>query len=63
MIFDIGCLCHLAHLCVGRGAKEFSIDRYYHFCRSAKRKNLLKEFINFNNNKVRKVINCVLQGG
>ena len=26
MIFDIGCLCHLAHLCVGRGAKDRLTD-------------------------------------
>ena len=42
-IFDVGCACHLAHLCDGKGAKELSvefkdfiIDIYYHFHRSAK---------------------------
>ena len=63
-IFDLGCPCHLAHMCAGKGAKEFSvnvkeffIDKYYLFCRSEKQKNQLREFITFNNNKVRKVIN------
>ena len=42
-IFDIGCPCHVAHFCAGKGAKEISvnvedfvIDIYYHFRRSAK---------------------------
>ena len=42
-IFDIGCPCHLAHFCAGKGTKEISvnvedfvIDIYYHFRRSAK---------------------------
>ena len=42
-IFDVGCTCHLAHLFAGKGAKELSvnskdfiIDIYYHFHRSAK---------------------------
>ena len=37
--------CHLAHMCIGKGAKElavniedFVIDIYYHFRRNAKRK-------------------------
>ena len=41
----MACLCHLAHMCTGKGAKElavntedFVIDIYYHFRRSAKRK-------------------------
>ena len=24
-IFDVGCLCHLAHLCAGKGEKELSV--------------------------------------
>ena len=42
-IFDIGCPCHLAHFCAGKGTKEISvnvedfvIDIYYHFRSSAK---------------------------
>ena len=42
---DVACLCHLAHMCTGKGTKElavniedFVIDIYYHFRRSAKRK-------------------------
>ena len=65
-IFDFDCPYNLAHLCAGKGAKEFSvnvedfvIDKYYHFRRSAKRKKQLREFLNVNNNEVRKVINHV----
>ena len=65
-VFDLVCPCHLAHMCAGKGAKEFSvnvkelfIDKYYLFCRSEKQKNQLREFITFNNNEVRKVINHV----
>ena len=65
-VFDVGCPCHLAHLCAGKGATELSvnvedfvIDTYYHFRRSAKRKAQLREFMEFNNNEVRKVIKHV----
>ena len=65
-MFDVGCLCHLAHLCAGKRAKELSvnvedfvIDIYHHFRRSAKGKQQLTKFMNFNNNEVRKVINRV----
>ena len=64
--FDVGCPCHLAHLCAGKGAKELSvnvedfvIDLYYHFRRSAKRKAQLREYIEFNNNAMRKIIKHV----
>ena len=64
--FDVGCPCHLAHLCAGKGAKELSvnvedfvIDLYYHFRRSAKRKAQLREYIEFNNNAIRKIIKHV----
>ena len=63
-ISDAGCLCHLGHLCVGKGAKEFSVDGgnfvidiYYRFHSSANLDNQLKEFMNFNNNKLRKGTN------
>ena len=65
-VFDVGCPCHLAHLCAGKGAKELSvnvedfvIDIYYHFRRSVKRKAQLRDFMEFNNNEVRKVIKHV----
>ena len=65
-VFDVGCPCHLAHLCAGKGAKELSvniedfvIDTYYHFRRSVKRKAQLRDFMEFNNNEVRKVIKHV----
>ena len=49
-IFDVGCACHLAHLCTGKRSKElFVIDIYYHFRRSAKCKKQLRELMNFNN--------------
>ena len=45
---------------VGKGGKELSVNvggfivnKYYHFRRSTKRKNQLKEFMKFNNNEVR----------
>ena len=64
--FDVGCPCHLAHVCAGKGAKELSfnvedfvIDLYYHFRRSAKRKAQLREYIEFNNNAMRKIIKHV----
>ena len=64
--FDVGCPCHLAHVCAGKGAKELSvnvedfvIDLYYHFRRSAKRKAQLRKYIEFNNNAMRKIIKHV----
>ena len=64
--FDVGCPCHLAHVCAGKGAKELSvnvedfvIDFYYHFRRSAKRKAKLREYMEFNKNDVRKNIKHV----
>ena len=49
-IFDVGCLCHLAHLCAQKGAKtlsmqvdDFVIDLFYHFKRSMKRKATLRD--------------------
>ena len=64
--FDVGCPCHLAHLCAGKGAKELSvnvedfvIDLYDHFRRSAKRKTQLREYMEFNNNAVKKIIKHV----
>ena len=62
-VFDVVCPCHLAHLCAGKGAKDlavniedFVIDIYYNFRQSAKCKAQLREFMEFNNNEVRKVI-------
>ena len=64
--FDVGCPYHLAHLCAGKGAKELSvnvedfvIDLYDHFRRSAKRKTQLREYMEFNNNAVKKIIKHV----
>ena len=37
--------------------EDFVIDIYYHISRSAKGKNQIGEFMNFNNIKVRNVIN------
>ena len=62
-VFDVGCPCHLAHICVGKGARQFSvyiegfvIDIFCHFQQSAKCKSQLREFMEFNNNEIRKVI-------
>ena len=55
-------------MCAGKGVKELSVNVEDfvidvgvrgHFCRSAKQKNQLREFMNFKNNKVRKVVNHV----
>ena len=65
-IFEISLPCQYAYLFVEKGAKGFSvnvkdfvIDRYDHFRRSARRKNQLREFLNFSNNEAKKVINHV----
>ena len=65
-VFDVGCPCHVAHLCAGKGAKELSvnvedfvIDTYYHFRRRVKRNAQLRDFMELNNNEVRKVIKHV----
>ena len=62
-ILDVDCPGHLVHLCTGKGDKELSvnfedfvIDIYHHFRRSAKRKSQPREFMNFNNIEVKKVI-------
>ena len=41
-VFDVGCPFHLAHICAGKGARQFSvnsedivIDIFYHFQQSA----------------------------
>ena len=66
LLIYIGCPCHLVHLCAGKGAKELSvnvedfvIDLYDHFRRSAKRKKQLREYMEFNNNAVKKIIKHV----
>ena len=48
-VFDVGCPCHLAHICAGKGARQFSvyiedfvIDTFCHFQQSEKRKSQLK---------------------
>ena len=55
-IFDVGCPCHLAHVYAAKGAKElavnvkdFVIEICYYFRSSAKPKNQLRKFMNFNN--------------
>ena len=65
-ILNVGCPCHLAHFCSGKGAKELSlnvenfvIDIYYDFRRSPKQKKQQREFMNLNNNEVEKVVNHV----
>ena len=62
-IFDVSCPCHLAHLCVQKGAKalsmqvdNFVIDLFYHFKRSVKRKATLRDYMEFTNTEVKKII-------
>lgn len=53
-VYPVGCACHLAHLCAKKAAKELSvyveqmvIDLFYHFDKSLKRKEILKEYREF----------------
>ena len=64
--FDVGCPCHLAHLCAEKGAKELSLNLedmiigiYYNFHRSVKRKSTLRDYMEFTNTHIRKVIKHV----
>ncbi|KAK2184465.1 hypothetical protein NP493_265g01038 [Ridgeia piscesae] len=54
----VGCICHLADLCVKAGMKQWSlpvddllIDTWFHFDRSAKRQMHFQEFQEFANIK------------
>ena len=65
-VYDVGCPCHLAHLCAQKGAKmlsmqvdDFIIDLFYHFKRSVKRKATLREYMEFTNTEVKKIIKHV----
>ena len=65
-IFDIGCPCHLAYLWARKDAKalsilvgDFVIDLFYHFKRSVKRKATLRDYMEFTNTKVKKMIKHV----
>ena len=65
-VFDVGCPCHLCHLCAQKGAKALSvkvenviIDLYYHFEKSVKRKAELREYMEFTEVEVRKVLKHV----
>ena len=65
-IFDIGCPCHLTHLCAEKGEKELSlnpedmiIEIYYHSHGSVKRISTLRDYMEFTNTHIRKVITCV----
>ena len=49
-VFDIGCICHLANLCVHHAVKpqpikidDMLVDIYYHFQHSAKRREEFEE--------------------
>ena len=63
-VYDVGCPCRLAHLCAQKGTKklpmqvdDFIIDLFYHFKRSVKRKAILREYMEFTNTEVKKIIN------
>lgn len=62
-VYPVGCVCHLAHLCAKKAAKQLSvdveqlvIDLYYHFDKSSKRKELLKEYQEFCSVETRKIL-------
>ena len=65
-IFHIGCLYHLSDLCVQKDAKvlsiqvdDFVIDLFYHFERIVKRKAALRDYMEFTNTEVKKMIKHV----
>ena len=65
-VFDVGCPCHLAHLCAQKGAKalpmqvdDFVIDLFYYFIRSMKRKATLRDYMEFKNTELKKIIKQV----
>ena len=65
-IFDIGCPYHLSDLCAQKGAKtlsiqvgDFAIDLLYNFKRSVKRKATLRDYMEFTNTEVKKIIKHV----
>ena len=69
-VFDIGCPCHLAHICAGKEARQFLvciedfvIDIFCHFQQSAKRKSQLRELMDFNNNEIERSSNTSALGG
>ena len=60
-VFSIGCVCHLASLCLAAGIKalpldDFFVDLYYFFDKSAKRKEEFREFQSFVGVKELKII-------
>lgn len=66
LVYAVGCPAHLAHLAAKKGTKplsfnveDFLIDIYYHFDKSAKRKAKLREFSQFCDTVVRKVLKHV----
>ena len=65
-VFQVGCPCHLAHLAAENGSKALSvtgdevlIDIYNHFDKSVKRKEGLREYLEFTGEAVRKVLKHV----
>ena len=62
-VFTLGCVCHLANLCLLAGVKvlpididDFFVDLFYYFDKSAKRKEELKEFQSFTGTAELKII-------
>jgi len=62
-VFDLGCVCHLANLCVQAAVKtlplpveDLLIDIYFHFFHSSKRKELYKEYQIFTETDPLKII-------
>ena len=62
-VFSQGCTCHLANLCLLKGVQalpvdvdDFFVDLFYHFDKSAKRKEELQEFREFTGTKQLKIV-------
>ena len=63
VIFDLGCICHLANLAVGAGIKQFPlliedlfVDVYFHFEKSCKRIEIFREFQDFTGVDFQKIL-------
>ena len=62
-ILEVGCICHLANLCVGAAVKtlpvkvdDMLVSIYYHFQKSSKRKEEFKEYEHFTDTEPLKIL-------
>ena len=62
-VYRLWCPCRLCHLCAKKATgalsfnfEKFVIDMFYHFDKSSKRIEVLKEYLEFCNSDVKKVL-------